>query len=147
MVNAINSITNFTPQYYGINFRSNYNNNIVPGFTPKFKSPLSADVFIKTSDGGVNSSNNSVKMAEKLFPFAEQKGFVDSNSKKTVRDKKIEKEKGHISTPVTKRTEYNSKQLRAAGVPEREVNKYLTVDGHVNFEGQKILKEKGKLYR
>ena len=60
---------------------------------------------------------------------------------------KIEKEKNHIAKPITERTAYNTKQLKAAGVKDNDIKRYLTYDGHVNDAGKKILKEHGKSYK
>ena len=68
-------------------------------------------------------------------------------TRETMRNHKIEKEKEHIAKPISERTVYNTKQLRAAGVKDGDVNKYLTYDGHVTNEGKKILHEHGKSYK
>jgi len=77
---------------------------------------------------------------------AEMKKFC-SGTRETMRNDKIQKEKEHIAKPITDRTAYNTKQLKAAGVKDSEVKKYLTYDGHVNNEGKRILKENGKSYK
>ena len=71
----------------------------------------------------------------------------DPSTRKRERDKKIENELEHIAQPIRKRTEYNTKQLKAAGVKEADIKKYLTIDGHVTDAGKKILREKGKSYK
>ena len=63
------------------------------------------------------------------------------------RELKIQNEKNHVSNPVTERTEFNTKQLLASGIKERDVYKYLKRDGHVTDEGKKILKAHGKRYK
>ena len=63
------------------------------------------------------------------------------------REKAIEEEKKHLSKTTTERTAYNTKQLKKAKVPERQIYRYLTYDGHVTFEGKKILKEHGLSYK
>lgn len=77
---------------------------------------------------------------------AEMKKFC-SGTRETMRNEKIQKEKEHIAKPITDRTAYNTKQLKAAGVKDSEIKKYLTYDGHVNNEGKKILRENGKSYK
>ena len=70
-----------------------------------------------------------------------------AGTRETMRNEKIQKEQEHIAKPVTSRTVYNTKQLKACGVKDNDIKKYLTYDGHVNFEGKKILKEHGKSYK
>lgn len=148
MINPINSIANVTPAYYGICFRSNNNNNNSLSFTPKLRSPLTTDVFINTgvSSGGTNGSINTIKKINDLLPNYHISKFCPDTKEKE-RNKIIEEEKKHIAQVVRKRTEYNTNQLRSAGVAEKDIKKYLTIDGHVNFEGKKILKEHGKSYK
>ena len=69
------------------------------------------------------------------------------NQSENIRNGKIEEEKLHIANPVTKDTKYNTEQLRSIGIPEREVKKYLTENGHVNDKGKKLLKEHRKPYK
>ncbi len=144
MINPINAFNNFSG--YNTNFRSNAENPGIFGFQYKLKPSLVTDVFERTTSGGVNGSHNSANAAEKLLPFVEIKKFCP-DTKESTRKKIIEKEKNHIAQTVTKRTEYNTRQLKAAGVPESDVKKYLTYDGHVNTEGKRILREKGKSYQ
>lgn len=92
------------------------------------------------------------KILESNTKFLEQKEpFVvhdyGPRTVKTIRNSKIDKEQEHISKPITDRTAYNSKQLKLAGVKEKDIIKYLTYDGHVTFEGKKILKAHGKSYK
>ena len=98
---------------------------------------------------------------EKIIEFAEKANsakdkILANNSemkkycvstREATRNEKIQKEKEHIAKPITERTAYNTKQLKAAGVKDSEVKKYLTYDGHVNSDGKKILKEHGKSYK
>lgn len=63
------------------------------------------------------------------------------------RNKEILKELQHLAQPLRKRTIYNTNQLKAAGVKESDIKKYLKLDGHVTEEGKRILKEKGKSYK
>ena len=70
-----------------------------------------------------------------------------AGTRETMRNEKIQKEQEHIAKPITSRTAYNTKQLKACGVKDNDIKKYLTYDGHVNFEGKKILKEHGKSYK
>ena len=83
---------------------------------------------------------------KKVFYDNKIQSFAPS-TRETMRDKEIEKEKNHLSRPIEERTKYNTQQLKAAGVSERDVKKYLTYDGHVTMEGKKILREKGKSYK
>ena len=145
MINPISGITNFIPYTNSINFRSN-NEQFGLNFQPKLRPALVTDVFQKSTSGGISGSIHSADKAEKLLPFIEIKKF-SPGTRDEARKKTIEKEKNHLSNPVTKRTEYNTRQLRSAGVSERDVKKYLTLDGHVNEAGKKILREKGKSYQ
>ena len=63
------------------------------------------------------------------------------------RNKLITNEQSHLAQPVTKRTEYNTKQLKDAGVKDSDVEKYLKSDGHVTDDGKKILREKNKSFK
>ena len=145
MINPVSAISCFTPCSYNINFRSNSDNNN-SAFQYRLKPALVTDVFERVSSGGVNGSKNSILKAEKLFPLAKVQQLAPS-TRETERNKRIEEEKKHLSKLVTQRTEYNTRQLRSAGVPEREIRKYLTMDGRVNDAGKRILREKGKSYQ
>jgi len=129
-----------------INFLSESSNESGFNFQPKLRPQLITDVFEKTTSGGINGTKNTPVLTEPFFPYAEIKK-LSSDARETARNKKINREKPHISNPVTKRTEYNTAQLRSAGISERDVKKYLTIDGHVNEEGKRILRAKGKSYR
>lgn len=129
-----------------INFRSNHESMGSLGFQPRMRQPLLIDIFEKTTSGGINGSKNSAEKIQDLFPFAKVKSLAPS-TRETERNKRIEEEKKHIAQTITKRTEYNKSQLRSAGIKESDLNKYLTYDGHVNSEGKRILKEKGKSYK
>jgi hypothetical protein len=147
MINPIGGISNFIPCTNNFSFRSNpEQQSFGLNFQPNLRPALITDVFQKSTSGGINGSIHSADKAEKLLPFVEIKKF-SPGTRDEVRKKTIEKEKNHISSPVTKRTEYNTKQLRSAGVSERDVKKYLTIDGHVNDAGKKILREHGKSYQ
>ena len=145
MVSPLSSISNFTHYGYGINFRSQEKDNKL-NFVPKMRSPLTTDVFEKATNGGVNGSVDTLKKIHDLIPYVEIKK-ISPNARETERIKKIEEERKHIAQTITKRTEYNTRQLRLAGVPEREVKKYLTIDGRVNDEGKRILRDKGKKWQ
>ncbi len=134
MIDPINSITN---PY--INFRSNHENMGSLGFQPRMRQPLLIDIFEKTTSGGINGSKNSAEKIQELLPFAKIKSLAPS-TRETERNKKIEEEKKHIAKVITKRTEESKRKLRNAGVKERDLYKYLTYDGHINSEGQRIIR-------
>ena len=67
-------------------------------------------------------------------------------TREQMRIAKMQKERESLAKPVTDRTVYNTRQLHLSGVPNREIKKYLKLDGHVTDEGQKILKEHGRHY-
>ncbi len=136
----------FSPYGFNVNFRAENTNVSGFNFQPKIRPQLTVDVFEKTRTAGINGSKTPAGITEKLVPYAEIKK-LSPDARETARNKKIDKEKNHISSPVSKRTEYNTRQLRSAGVAERDINKYLTIDGHVNSEGKRILREKGKSYQ
>ena len=135
MINPVNSIINFTPGGY-VNFRSKTESSFGLDFQPRLRPQPVIDVFEK---GGINGSRNTASKTEKLFPYAEIKKYAPSK-RETERNKVIEKEKEHIAKTVTKRTEESKRKLRAAGVSERELYKYITIDGHINSEGQRIIR-------
>lgn len=134
MIDPINSITN---PY--INFRSNHESMGSLGFQPRMRQPLLIDIFEKTTSGGINGSKNSAEKIQELLPFAKIKSLAPS-TRETERNKKIEEEKKHIAKVITKRTEESKRKLRNAGVKERDLYKYLTYDGHINSEGQRIIR-------
>jgi len=146
MINTINITTNFTPYGYNANFRSNYDCPLCLDFKPKLRPQLVTDVFERSTSGGIVSSKKTAEKAEKLLPYREFHEFVDSNTRETKRNEKIEQEKNHIAKTITKRTETNKRKLRSAGISERDVKKYLTIDGHINDAGKRILREKGISY-
>ena len=89
-----------------------------------------------------------LKPVQNTSSFEKFRAYKYSPEKlEAIRDGKIEKEKNHIASPVGERTAYNTKQLKACGVKNKDIIKYLTYDGHVTDAGKKILKEHGKLYR
>ena len=134
MIDPINSITN---PY--INFRSNHESMGSLDFKPRMRQPLLIDIFEKTTSGGINGSKNSAEKIQELLPFAKIKSLAPS-TRETERNKKIEEEKKHIAKVITKRTEESKRKLRNAGVKERDLYKYLTYDGHINSEGQRIIR-------
>lgn len=138
MINPINFI-NFTPRNYNVNFRGNSENQNGLNFHVNLRPQLMTDVFEKASSGGIVSTKNTAEKISKLLPENEVKAFVPSK-RETERNKIIEKEKEHIAKTVTKRTEESKRKLRAAGVSERDLNKYLTIDGHINSNGQRIIR-------
>lgn len=134
MINPINSIVN---PY--INFRSNHESFGGLGFQPKPRQPLLIDVFEKTTSGGINGSVNTAEKLQDLLPFAKIKSLAPS-TREAERNKKIAEEQKHISQVITKRTAESKRKLRSAGVKERDLYKYLTYDGHINSEGQRIIR-------
>ncbi len=135
MINAINNIMSSAPYGY-TNFRSNNESLKRLDFQPRLRPQPVIDFFEKS---GINGSGNIASKTEKLFPYAEIKKYAPSK-RETERNKVIEKEKEHIAKTVTKRTEESKRKLRAAGVNERELYKYITIDGHINSEGQRIIR-------
>ena len=134
MINPVNNVISIAPYGY-INFRSNNETSLRLDFKPKLRTQPIMDVFEK---GGINSSKNTASKTEKIFPYAEIKKYAPSK-RENERNKTIEKEKEHIAKTVTKRTEESKRKLRAAGVSERDLYKYLTIDGHINSQGQRII--------
>lgn len=134
MINPINSVTSFTPYGYNVNFRSNNQTSSELGFRINLRPQLATDVFERSISGGIVSS----KKPTGILPVGEIKQLCPSQ-RETERNKKIEQEKKHIVKTITKRTEESKRKLRAAGVKEGDLNKYLTYDGHVNSEGQRII--------
>jgi hypothetical protein len=84
---------------------------------------------------------------DKILGPRKEYHFKSPSITKIEREEKIEEEKNHISKTITERTTYNTNQLKKAKVPERQIYKYLTYDGHVTFEGKRILKEHGLSYK
>ena len=145
MINPISSVVCYTPNY---GFRSNNINQASPNFQNKAvpKSvPLEAQKIDWLKIDKILMPKNPLPDIKNL-PGAKLQSFAPG-TKETMRNKTIENEKNHLSNPVTKRTEFNTKQLIAAGIPSRDVKKYLKIDGHVTDEGKRILREKGKSYQ
>ena len=130
---------NFTPYGYNVNFRSNNETPLGLDFKPILRPQLMTDVFERTTSGGIVSSKNSAEKISKIFPNSEIKQYAPSK-KESERNKIIEKEKEHLAKTITKRTEESKRKLRAAGVSERDLYKYLTIDGHINSDGQRIIR-------
>ena len=51
------------------------------------------------------------------------------------------------SHPVTDRTNFNTEQLKKAGISDFDIKKYLKQDGYVNDDGKKLLKEKNLSFK
>jgi len=141
MISQINNLINVTPVGYGVNFRSN-SAPLGLDFQPKFRPALVTDVFEQSTSGGIINSSKAGKKIQSLFLDDNLLGFVDNSKREAERNKIIEKEKNHIAKTVTKRTEESKRKLRAAGVREKDLNKYITIDGHINSNGQRILRGK-----
>ena len=145
MVNAITPCGMY-PQYYSQKNRPQYNTNFNSNRTmpiSKAQSPLGITLLPQS----VNKDfYRKLFEIQKRLPIGEVKSLCPNQSE-TKRNHTIENEKNHIAKPITERTAYNTKQLRSIGIPEREVKKYLRLDGHVNDEGKKLLKEHGKPYK
>lgn len=58
------------------------------------------------------------------------------------RIKKMQEETKHIAKLVTKRTKHNTEELKALGVKDKDINKYLKSDGRYTTEGKNIVKNK-----
>ena len=140
MINPINSVANFTTYGYNINFRSKDQVPLGLDFQPKLRPQLVTDVFEKTTSGGIVSSKKPGEKITSIFPNDNILGFVDSKTRESERNKIIEQEKNRIAKTITKRTEDSKRKLRAAGVKEYDLYKYITKDGHINSEGQRILR-------
>ena len=147
MINKVNFLS-----YIGSSPADNYNyrmNNYAASesvtSTLKETKPLMAKFDWLDIDNVIEFAEKTTLLKNNLLNDSMKK--FDSGSVARTRQTKIDKEQQHIAKPVTERTAYNTKQLRDAGVKEKDINKYLTYDGHVNFEGKKILKEHGKPYK
>ena len=82
----------------------------------------------------------------KAYRSGTKEGTVwDSNV--WVAQRHLEEERKHLSQLTRERTEYNTRQLKSAGVKDADVKKYLKTDGHVTEEGKRLLREKGKSYK
>lgn len=138
MVNSIYSIVNFSPYCYNINFRSNNGEPSGLGFQPRLRTQPIMDIFEKSNSGGIVSHKKPAEKFQNLLPCGEIKQLCPSE-RENERKKAIEEEKKHIAKIITKRTEESKRKLRAAGVKEGDLNKYLTYDGHINSEGQRII--------
>ena len=138
MINAVNNIMNFAPYGY-TNFRSNNESSLRLDFQPRLRTQPIMDVFEKSKSNGIVSSRKSGKLIDTFLPENKIQAFAPS-TRENERNKTIEKEKEHIAKAVTKRTEESKRKLRAAGVSERDLYKYLTIDGHINSQGQRIIR-------
>lgn len=130
---------NYTPYGY-ISFRSNNQTPLGLDYKPTLRKPLMTDVFERTTTGERIAAVNKI-LAEKYPAICEIKAFSPSK-REDERNKIIEKEKAHIAKTITKRTEESKKKLRSAGVKEGDLYKYLTIDGHINSEGKRIINGK-----
>ena len=143
MINPIGSYATNTPNYY-LGFRSVNQNNGGTNFQKRAVPVGPQRVDWLNIDRILTPQKRLPDITD--LPGVKIKEF-SPGTKESARDKRIEKEKNHITKPITERTEYNTRQLRAAGVPERDVKRYLKIDGHVTEEGKRILREKGKGYK
>ena len=111
---------------------------------------ITADEWLKIMNvtPNITFKPHGINPGEKRLPLSDNilKEFAPGTREKE-RNKNIEKEKNHISHLITDRTKYNTQQLKACGIRESEVYKYLKSDGRVTDEGRKILREHGKTPR
>ena len=146
MINPINLSGFITPGYQSITFRSNSENFSGLNFSRNPRPNLVSDIFERNICVGINgSAHNNSKLIDSLIPGGKIKSLAPG-TKETARNKKIEQEKFHLANTVTKRTQQNTAKLHSAGIPDRDIKKYLTIDGHLNTEGKRILREKGISY-
>ena len=138
MINAVNKTISAAPYGY-TNFRSNNEASLRLDFQPRLRTQPIMDVFEKSTSNGIISSQKTGKFIDTFIPENKIKSFAPA-TRENERNKTIEKEKEHIAKTVTKRTEESKRKLRAAGVSERDLYKYLTIDGHINSQGQRIIR-------
>lgn len=143
MVNAVNSISQKAAGAIDATLKNpsilNVEFCIVDKILPKSQKVdwLNIDKILKPE---INNSGLENIRNKKIYNYAP--GTV-----KKIRDGKIKKEQEHVSKPISSRTAFNTEQLKASEVKEKDIPKYLTYDGHVTNDGKKILKEHGKSWK
>ena len=145
MVSSINPYGMY-PQYYSQMNHPQYNTNFNANRTmPINKAQIPQGITLLPQSANKDFYRKLLEL-QKHLPTGEVKSLCPNQSE-TRRNNTIKNEKNHIARPITERTAYNTKQLRSIGIPEREIKKYLRLDGHVNDEGKKLLKKHGKSYK
>lgn len=142
----------------GINNQINlsvYKQNPVSAPATKQNEPTNLNGYMQHPKNTISAFELAAKddlanLRELLLDFMDSQQSIKEftpGTRESERNKIIEEEKKHLSQLTRERTEYNTRQLKSAGVKDADVKKYLKTDGHVTEEGKRLLREKGKSYK